>query len=144
MTIYVASSWKNPIHPEVVKALRAAGHTVYDYRNPKPGDYGFSWDEIDPNWRDWTCHQWEAGLKHAKAQDGFWSDFYALEECECVVGLIPFGASAGLEIGWALGQGKKAILLHTDLKARPDLMVKMIPNRVNSIKELVATLHAMR
>ncbi len=28
--IYVASSWRNPAQPEVVSALRSAGHLVYD------------------------------------------------------------------------------------------------------------------
>ena len=32
--IYVASSWRNKYFPEVVDALRAAGHQVYDFRNP--------------------------------------------------------------------------------------------------------------
>ena len=33
--IYVASSWRNPYQPEVVAALKKAGHEVYDFRNPK-------------------------------------------------------------------------------------------------------------
>ena len=31
--IYVASSWRDPYQPEVVAALREAGHEVYDFRN---------------------------------------------------------------------------------------------------------------
>ena len=34
--IYVASSWRNREQPSVVKALREAGHEVYDFRNPAP------------------------------------------------------------------------------------------------------------
>ena len=34
MHIYVASSWRNTYYPEVVQALRDAGHEVYDFRNP--------------------------------------------------------------------------------------------------------------
>ena len=44
--IYLASSWRNPRQPEVLAALRADGHEVYDFRNPAPGDNGFSWREI--------------------------------------------------------------------------------------------------
>ena len=33
--IYVASSWRNKYQPEVVAALRKAGHGVYDFRNPE-------------------------------------------------------------------------------------------------------------
>ena len=36
--IYVASSWRNTIHPSVVAALRKDGHDVYDFKNPAPGD----------------------------------------------------------------------------------------------------------
>ena len=39
--IYVASSWRNPYQPEVVAALRKAGHEVYDFRNPKDNPGGF-------------------------------------------------------------------------------------------------------
>ena len=35
--IYVASSWRNAFYPDVVKALREAGHEVYDFRNPPTG-----------------------------------------------------------------------------------------------------------
>ena len=37
MKIYVASSWSNEDQQWVVNTLRAAGHTVYDFKNPGPG-----------------------------------------------------------------------------------------------------------
>ena len=44
MRIYVASSWRNEARQQAtVHALRGAGHEVYDFRNPAPGDTGFSW-----------------------------------------------------------------------------------------------------
>lgn len=42
MKIYVASSWRNERQPEVVEHLRSFGYEVYDFRNPAPGDTGFS------------------------------------------------------------------------------------------------------
>jgi len=45
--IYVASSWRNPIQPRIVRVLREAGHTVYDFRNPAPGYKGFAWSDLD-------------------------------------------------------------------------------------------------
>ena len=30
--IYAACCWRNEFYPEVVEALRAAGHDVYDFR----------------------------------------------------------------------------------------------------------------
>ena len=51
--IYVASSWRNPYQPEVVAALRKAGHEMYDFRNPKDNPGGFHWADVDENWPDW-------------------------------------------------------------------------------------------
>ena len=47
--IYVASSWRNPYFADVVSCLRAAGHEVYDFRNPPHGGHGFKWAEIAPD-----------------------------------------------------------------------------------------------
>lgn len=44
-SIYVASSWRHPYYPEVVKRLRAEGHEVYDFRNPPHGGNGFRWTD---------------------------------------------------------------------------------------------------
>ena len=44
--IYVASSWRNPYFPDVVNRLRAAGHEVYDFRNPPHGGAGFLWTDV--------------------------------------------------------------------------------------------------
>ena len=56
--IYVASSWRNSIQPKVVKALRAEGHEVYDFRNPTVGNKGFAWSAIDKDWMKWTPQQY--------------------------------------------------------------------------------------
>ena len=47
--IYVASSWRNPYFADVVSLLLAAGHEVYDFRNPPHGGHGFKWAEIAPD-----------------------------------------------------------------------------------------------
>jgi len=44
--IYVASSWRNKYQPEVVAALRKAGHEVYDFRNPDDNPGGFHWADV--------------------------------------------------------------------------------------------------
>lgn len=104
--IYVASSWRNIYQPDMVKRLREAGHEVYDFRNPKEGDKGFHWGEIDPEWQSWTTAEYAAGLEHPVAQAGFKSDMDALKACDAVVLLLPCGRSAHLEAGWAAGAGK--------------------------------------
>ena len=44
--IYVASSWRNKYQPEVVAALRKAGHGVYDFHTPKDTPGGFHWADV--------------------------------------------------------------------------------------------------
>ncbi len=52
--VYLASSWRNPYQPAVLKALRDAGHEVYDFRHPSDEDEGFKWKNVDERWEDWT------------------------------------------------------------------------------------------
>ncbi len=75
--IYLASSWRNPVQPELVTLFRDLGHEVYDFRNPRPGDKGFHWSEIDPEWLAWHPRPYRAALAHPVAQSGFKSDFGA-------------------------------------------------------------------
>lgn len=111
MKIYVASSWRNPFQQHVVKELRDAGHQVYDFKNPSPGDNGFHWSEIDPEWQDWGAKSFKEALSHEIAEAGFASDMNALKECDACVMVLPCGASAHLELGWAVGAGKATAVL---------------------------------
>jgi len=94
MNIYVASSWRNDLQPSVVQRLRLEGHEVYDFKNPRPGDNGFRWSDIDPNWTSWTPEQFCAGLQHPIAEAGFRSDMDALRACDACVLVLPCGRSA--------------------------------------------------
>lgn len=121
--IYVASSWRNNRQQEVVEQLRLSGHEVYDFKNPAPGNHGFSWSEIDPNWKDWTEEQYRNALAHPIAQAGFHFDFEAMQWADTFVLVLPCGRSAHLELGWACGMGKQTLVLLD--KMEPELMVKM-------------------
>ena len=124
MKIYVASSWRNTVQPLVVATLRAAGHEVYDFRNPRAGDTGFHWSEIDPEWKQWSPRRFREALDHDIAQDGFMSDFTAMRWADACVLVLPCGRSAHLEAGWFVGAGKPlAILL--DEGSEPELMYRM-------------------
>lgn len=124
MNIYVASSWRNEIQPNVVKYLRAFGHTVYDFRHPAPDNDGFAWSQIDPNWREWSPTQFREALEHPIAQNGFALDMAALRACHACVLVLPCGKSAHAEVGWAAGAGKKTCVYmpHSD---EPELMYLM-------------------
>lgn len=124
MNIYVASSWRNPRQPDVVKALREDDHVVYDFRNPAPGDRGFKWSDIDPTWEDWSPAGFCESLEDPLAVEGFRKDMAAVEHADVVVLVMPCGPSSHLEIGYAAGKGKTtAILLD---KSEPELMYKMV------------------
>ena len=138
MRIYVASSWRNEHQPEVVLALRNMGHEVYDFRNPREGDSGFHWSEIDPAWESWTPKRYRECLSHPTAEAGFASDMDALRWCEAVVAVQPFGRSASLELGWAAGAGKRTVLLLA--AGEPELMVKMCGYVCVEIEEVLEVL----
>src|ERR1035437_4666705 len=124
MKIYVASSWRNPIQQEIVCLLRGAGHEVYDFRNPAPGQHGFAWSEVNANWLQWSPEQFAADLYsgHPAVTRGFTLDKDALAWAEACVLVLPCGRSAHLEAGYCAGQGKRTIFyLHPD-KFEPELM----------------------
>lgn len=143
MKIYVASSWRNPIQLVVVQKLREAGHDVYDFKNPEPGNYGFHWSEIDPNWRNWSAQEFIKALNHPSAITGFDLDFNALVECDACVLVLPCGRSAHLEAGFAAGAGKPLVILLAD-ENEPELMYNMTPFICTSIEDVVAYLGALQ
>lgn len=125
MKIYVASSWKkNARQPEVVAALRAAGHEVYDFKNPAPGDHGFSWKQVRPDPHPWTAKETIAVLDHSVACRGFALDYNAMNWADAIVMVQPCGVSAALELGWAAGADKRTAVLMADHQ-EPELMLKM-------------------
>ncbi|MBX3736706.1 MAG: hypothetical protein KF715_08460 [Candidatus Didemnitutus sp.] len=133
--IYVASSWRNLLQPEVVQELYRDGHLVYDFRNPAPTTRGFAWSEIDPNWMNWTAKEYVAALDHPIAKRGFASDFNAMKWADTFLLVLPCGRSAHLELGWAAGQGKQTIVLTRDGE-EPELMVKMCDHVCTSLDEV--------
>lgn len=123
MKIYVASSWRNLLQPGIVHALKRCGHEVYDFRKPAPGDNGFRWSEIDPNWESWTPEQYRTALDHPIAQRGYGYDIAALRACEAVVFVLPCGRSASWEFGYAMGQGKAGYVVQLEPQ-EPELMFR--------------------
>lgn len=139
MNVYVASSWRNDVQPLVCRALRNHGHEVYDFRNPKEGDAGFSWSEIDPEWMSWDVIEYMRALKHPAAVRGFALDMNALQRCDACVLVQPCGVSAALEFGWAVGAGKLTIAYVPGIR-EPDLMFKMADHLCFTIEEVIGHL----
>jgi hypothetical protein len=138
--IYVASSWKNMAQPAVVQALRAVGHKVYDFRNPKEGDRGFAWEEIDKDWKKWGLSEYVRALEHPAAKRGFKFDMDALKWADTCVLLLPCGKSAHLELGYAVGMKKTTVILAGETE-QPELMYKMVDLITPSMFHVVAFLN---
>jgi len=119
--IYLASSWRNKYQPSVLAFLRGLGCEVYDFRNPAPGNNGFRWTEIDPDWLAWDPARYRDALRHPIAQAGFHADFAAMQACNTCVLLLPSGRSASFEFGWCVGAGKRGIVYIPE-PCEPELM----------------------
>jgi hypothetical protein len=124
--IYVASSWKNIYQPEVVELLRHDGHEVYDFKAPVPGDGGFHWREIDPNWKSWTPEAYARALESPLASRCYQHDMTALENADLVVLLMPSGRSSAWEYGYWRGKTQRHGILHVPAGEPfdPELMFK--------------------
>ena len=124
--IYVASSWRNQHQNSVVRVCRALGHDCYDFKNPAPGNEGFSWSQIDLMYFKWTPKDYiEKAIDHPISNDGFKLDMDALKWCDTCILLLPCGRSAHLEAGYCIGHGKETAVFISNEKFEPDLMYKM-------------------
>ena len=137
--IYLASSWRNAQQPTILKALREAGHAVYDFRNPNPGNNGFHWSEIDENWKSWDAETYRRALSHPVAEHGFSCDWNAMLWADSCVLLLPCGRSAHIEAGYFVGVNKRLIVL-LDGQNEPELMYKMTPYICVSTNEVLGCL----
>ena len=138
MKIYVASSWRNNIQPDVVLLLKYLGHDVYDFRNP-PGQSGFGWGAIGENWQEWSIREYRDGLNHPLAIAGYESDRQAMEWADAFVLVLPCGRSAHLELGWAAGRGKHTVIYSLG-PTEPELMYKMVNLVTDDWNEVVTYL----
>lgn len=145
MSVYVAASWRTPMQGAVVEILKAAGFDVYDFRNP-PEATGFSWAQVGlpvttgAGDDECTVTEYLAGLKHPVAQAGFRSDMKHLENCDTLVLVLPCGRSAHLELGWAVGAGKRTCVYMPDEKVLPELMYGMVDHIAPDMMDLLGWL----
>lgn len=137
MKIYVASSWRNQQQQSVVATLRAAGHEVYDFKNP-PNNSGFGWEQTEEMAPPWSAIKTEQVLDHPIAKSGFRSDYDAMQWADACVMVQPCGRSAALELGWFAGRGKLSIALLAD-NQEPELMLKMA-HLCTSMEQVLRTL----
>lgn len=133
--IYVASSWRNQIYPDVVYALRSDGHEVYDFR-----EKGFAWSEISENWQDWNLEDFKLALKHPLARMGFQRDADAMADADTCVMVLPCGNSAHIEAGYFVGCGNKELYIFAIESTTPDLMYLLANDVITDYETLCRTL----
>lgn len=121
----------------ILQHLRDAGHDVYDFRNPVPGENGFSWSEIEPDWLQWNAKAFTKALEHPIAEHGFQRDWQAMLNADAGVLLLPCGRSAHLEAGYFVGAGKLLFILLIG-ENEPELMYKMATAICHDTEELLS------
>ena len=140
--VYVASSWRNPSHPVVVDFLRAEGIPCYDFKRDEGAQFG--WHEVMPDTyvpgsESMAVGDYLEAIEHPRAIEGYASDFAAMQRADTFVLVLPCGRSAHLELGWAVGAGKRtAILLDASADAMvPELMYKMVNHIATDVTDLL-------
>lgn len=136
--VYVASSWKNPLQTAIVAALRSAEIPCYDFKHDKGA--GFHWSDVgitDPC----TFKEYIVGISRERADEGFASDLTAMLRADTFILVLPCGRSSHLELGWAVGQGKRTAIYFDDCdEVTPELMYKMVDFRTESLFDLLGWL----
>lgn len=128
--IYVVGSLAGTRVEEVADRLREAGHDVFDQWRAAQGDY----------WADYAIRR-GMNFREALAMDftetAFQFDMKHLLKADVGVLVMPAGRSAGLELGWLLGRGKRGYILYDGEPERPDLMAKLATGVYFTVEDLV-------
>ena len=131
--IYLVGSLRNPRVPAVAARLRDHGHLVFD-------DWYAAGPEADDRWRDYERgrqHSLAQALSGKAAQHVFAFDHKYLQLAETVVMLMPAGKSGHLELGWALGQGKRGYILFEEEPERYDVMWAFATGVCTKVENLI-------
>lgn len=128
---YLIGSLRNPEIPKIAQKIRELGFEVFD-------DWYAAGPEADDKWRD---YEKQRGRTYKEALDGlaaghvYQFDFKHLNECDIAVLCLPAGRSGHLELGYAVGKGKKGYIL-LDNPERWDVMYKVAHGVFFSFDEL--------
>lgn len=139
--LYVASSWRNPYYDDVLTFLHEENIPYYNFKNPAPGNPGFHWSKIDSKWQEWGSRDYRHALHHPLSSQGFRRDMDALMACTQLLLVLPCGRSAHLELGYAIGVGKKTIIYYPDTEQlEPELMYKAATYLCLTLSEILLCL----
>jgi len=130
--IYLIGSLKNWKVIDIGKRLRKLGYEVFDdWISPGP--------EADDFWRKFEKLRgstYKQALNNFAARHIFEFDYHHLNNSDIVILIMPAGKSGHLELGWALGKGKKGYVLFDKEPERWDLMYQFCDDVFFNIKDL--------
>ena len=126
--IYLATSTNNRLIDNVLAAMRAQGHEVYDFRRGETKIF-------DPDRKTWTPADFNKALTAPVANRQFHADRAALDACDCVVLLTPCGNDAHAEAGYAHGQNVPVIVFLGE-GFKPGLMARFFNGFVATERDL--------
>lgn len=136
MRVYLISSLRNAGVIDHAEALRVHGHEVFD-----------SWyaagPEADDYWQKYVTARglsYEEALREFAAQHVFNFDKTHLDRADAVVLLMPAGKSGHLELGYAIGKGKRGFILLDKVPDRFDVMYAFCERVCETFEELTEAL----
>ena len=96
--------------------------------------------EIKAKGSDWEdVEEYLRMIEHPRAIEGFHADFDAMQRADTFVMVLPCGKSAHLELGWAIGAGKRTAILLED-PVEPELMYRCADYLATSLFDLLGWL----
>lgn len=160
-------SWSEVKTPDEPDSIAVCQHCGEKITHSSFTDLGFYEPDVDPandpaTWRhihngyaacglgrefaipkkgsDWeSVPEYLRMIEHPRAIEGFNADFAAMQRADTFIMVLPCGKSAHLELGWAVGAGKRtAILLENPIE--PELMYRMVDYLSPSLFDLLGWL----
>ncbi len=134
--IYLIGSLRNPLVPDIANALRKEGHEVFDQW------YGAG-PNADDHWMEYCKNKgmnFQQALADHGAQHVYNFDRRFLDTCDTAVLVLPAGKSGHLELGYALGCGKKGFILLNGEPDRYDVMYNFATGVCLNLEELIDVL----
>lgn len=136
LRIYLIGSLRNPKIPDIAREFRQAGHQVFD-------DWFAAGPEADDYWKKYEQARgrtYQEALQGLAANHVYDFDHLHLQAADVVVLVRPCGASGHLELGWALGAGKKGYILLDQTEDRWDVMYRHAHGVFTSLQTLLKAL----
>ena len=136
MNIYLIGSLRNPRIPIIAQRLRDHGFDVFD-------DWYAAGERADDAWKEYEQargHTFIQALQGFAAQHVYLYDWSHLIAADTAILVTPAGKSGHLELGYALGQGKRGYILLDEPVDRFDVMYAFANGVYSSLDELIDAL----